>query len=1096
LEAEDEKERSWSVCTFPVSQADLASTGQLDVFTPLVPLGNHNGPIRGMATCPARRIVATCGNDMLLKIWNYPSEAELRASEERSTASDLPCAFSSDISLKVSVYEKPSSIAMHPMGFQVAVILEDMLRIYHVTTQQATRTLFDLPLKNPGDVTYSSTGSLLAVTSNNDVILIDPFKGVLVRMFSGSGGHLSRVNQVLFSEDDKMLLSCSAAPSGAIYGWDLESEAKDRAFEHVAKGTDYACLVYDFRRQMCCAIARPEGRSDGSLRMLSHLSTTLVDLQADGPGAGYTVLALAAPLGLLFAGMQNGSVRVFSWPILPGGIHKNTFVQVELHAHSITSLNLSASSDFLFSTCSGGTMMASTVRVMGDGTAIPLTAPLMDERITRYRHREDGEKKRKSNREDERKAKDLQKKLTEARGSMASNIATLDDLIMIPRGYFHELLAEIKQLEDRMASLKHESEFALEQKDAETSEKLDTIQHERRVERQQGDEKYNSLFGQHKKALARHEEEMRRANSDFEKRSRNAEDEFDDRISKEYDKQSRLLAELQSMKDQHDQKVQVIEEKHGKQLEELRNANENAIRDWRNEYEKVCSFLKSDGLKFEEALRQQEGEYETQISEILEQKRQVLQVESEKATTLFTDAVSMKQTISMLQGNIVEYKTKFEQSEKRCEDLVKQLQASKKMFENLQEQLQEEKRALKVKNENLAKIREQMKHLESFRFVLFHKVKQMEEERDPLAEQVSALKSNVRDMYSEFVREFRNKQKVDQQLNDKTNLTNSLQQENQHLSRQLIQLKKDGRRMLNDVEQILHAESAAEFERMPKRLMAVLEKYQKLSQWKPPSDEEAMRNGPEDPTKDQMMMNEIVIQRDLLFRKNMIEAASSTQIKREGGAVLRRLTGENAALIAEMNMLRNENRSLLRSSKEQAAAIIAMRAKDKVKTRLESEAEAAGALTGGGAGAGMARAESAPDLGDGSSPGGASGSGASTRRGAGGGMLRGGHSAGTVGGAVASETPYLRRKVVDQHEVQRRQRQRSLNQLPPVVQQAAFTDGGGRAGANRAHPSLQEKRFTQTLDAAHAGKRHMERQGFDVGRLGEVAAADGGGATA
>merc|ERR1719356_1879682 len=137
----------------------------------------------------------------------------------------------------------------------------------------------------------------------------------------------------------------------------------------------------------------------------------------------------------------------------------------------------------------------------------------------------------------------------------------------------------------------------------------------------------------------------------------------------------------------------------------------------------------------------------------------------------------------MLQGNIVEYKGKLEQSEKQREDLVKQLRASREMFANVQDQLKEEKRALKVKGESLAKLREQMKHLESFRFVLFHKVKQMEEERDPLAEQVNSLKSNVRDMYSEFVREFRNKQKVDQQLNDKVVLASSLQQENVVLQR-------------------------------------------------------------------------------------------------------------------------------------------------------------------------------------------------------------------------------------------------------------------------------------------------------------------------
>mmetsp|Transcript_143305 Transcript_143305/g.458246 ORF Transcript_143305/g.458246 Transcript_143305/m.458246 type:complete len:1497 (+) Transcript_143305:60-4550(+) len=941
-EPDDDKERVWSFSTFPVSQADLASTGQLDVFVPMVPMGLHHGSVNALATCHSRRIVATCGNDYMLKLWSFPEDGAL----------DAPNAFGCEFSVQVSTYEKPTSLAVHPLGFQVAVVLQDMLRIYHVTAQQSSRTMFDLPLKHPGDVSYSHSGELLAVSQNNDVILIDPIKGVLVRIFSGSGGHLSFVNQVGFSADDKMLLSCSAAPSGAIYGWDLESEAKDRIFEHVSKGTDYAAFAHDFRRNLCCAIARPQG----SLRMIGHLNNTVEEILPEGPNATYTAISLGAPIGHLFAGTQQGHVRIFEWPLKPGGAQANPFIQVELHAHSITSLSLCSNGRFLYSSCKGGAVLASRVKAFtfASGEKEELTPALLDQRFTRYRRREDGEKKQKSKREDDRKAHDLQKKLYEALSSSASNTASLDDLVMLPKSYFQELLTEIKHLEERHLSLKHESEHALEQKDVELSDKLEQMQHERKNETEQHDEKYDSLFDQHKKALKRSEDEMRKANGEFAKRSRNTEDDHDGKMSKEFEKQSLLLGELQTLRDHDQQKLLLVEEKHSQQLEDLRSAHENAMREWKTEYEKVCNLLKSDGLKFEEAMRQQEVEYEDQITDMLEVKRAVLQVESEKSTTAFKDAVSMKQTISMLQGNIVEYTAKFEQSERQKSDLRQQLEASREMFANVQEQLKEEKRALKVKNENLGKLREQMKHLESFRFVLFHKVKMMEEERDPLAEQVSSLKHNVREMYSEFVREFRNKQTLDQELTDKKVLTSSLQQENILVTRHLIQLKKDGRRLLNDVEAILHAETAAEFEKMPKRLMAMLEKYKSLSQWKAPVDDHAIE--PDDLTKEQLMMNEMVIQRDLLFRKNEISKSASTQIKRECGVDLRRLSSENAALIAEMNTLRSENRSLVRSCKDQEAAIIAMRAKEKAKRMIDSvgeggflaHSESAPALDGGG----------------------------------------------------------------------------------------------------------------------------------------------------
>merc|ERR1740121_1334251 len=119
-----------------------------------------------------------------------------------------------------------------------------------------------------------------------------------------------------------------------------------------------------------------------------------------------------------------------------------------------------------------------------------MNAAIMDTRFSKFRNREDGEKKRKPNKEEERKAEDMQRKITEAKSSMAANVASLDDLLMLPRNYFQELLGEIKQLEEQMASLRHESDYALEQKDIETAEKLEQIKQERQHERQQSDEKY------------------------------------------------------------------------------------------------------------------------------------------------------------------------------------------------------------------------------------------------------------------------------------------------------------------------------------------------------------------------------------------------------------------------------------------------------------------------------------------------------------------------------------------------------------------------------------------------------------------------------
>jgi len=1053
-----QKEKLWSLTTFPVSQADLADTGQLEVFQPVFALGTHNGPVLSMSAGGSRRIVATTGSDMTLKIWGYPAED---GRNEGATA------FTSELSIKVSDYEKPKSVALHPLGFQAAVILDDMVRIYHLGTQQVTRTLYDLPLKKPSHCAFSNSGNMLAVTSEHDVILFDPWRSTLIHVFGGRGGHLSTVNQVLFAEDDRTLLSCAGAPAGAIYGWDLESENKERCFEHISKSNSFNSMAFDFRRKLAVTTVKDEG----GIRVCGHLNETLLDIPAESSKNKYTVLQLCAPLSLLFAGTQQGSVRVFKWPIVDSGAAANPFMEFPIHAHSVTSLTLSQDSRLLFSACAGGAVIACKLESREE--VHQATAPQLLQRYVKYRHRTDGadklDTKKKQNRDEAKKIGDLQRKMTEAVQGMSTSVATLDELVLIPRVFFNERLSEIKELEERMASLRHESDCALEQREQDTAAKMSTIQGERAREKKKGDDKYDALFAQLKKANERHQESMGQANSQFDGRTRHLQTDFEDKLSKEYEKQSRLLNELQTTRDSHDGDVQAIEGKHGDQVTDMRGAQEKAIRDWRSQYDMVCNLLKSDGLKFEEALKQQEGEYEGQISEILEHKRVSLQVESEKSTTALKDGVSMRQTISMLHRQL---KAKDDEVHKMCtdkDDVQKQLEASQEMFAKVEVKVKELERGLKVKDESLSKLREQMKHLESFRFVLFHKVRALEEERDPLEQQVGSLKTSVREMYSEFVKQFRKKQDVDQQLTVNIKNAKSLQDENVAMRGTLVQLKKDARRMIQDTEQILHAETQDEFKAMPKRLMDVIDKHKKLAHWAPPTeDDENSKKTDDDLQQESALIQEMVVQRDLLFRKNQIAVGQASQAKRECTQDFRRLTSENAQLIAEMNMLRTENRSFQRSHKEMECQLMNLRQEMGKKGGVGS-ADTAAMSGGAGSGGGLGRNASAPDLGGKSK------------------SARGGITPMGANNPEAASTPYIRKKVVDQQELYRRQKQKSQNQLPPVAERAGGLSAGMSA-ATRLKPSVEERRFASTLDTVANGREHHEKQGFNLGRLTSQAA--------
>jgi hypothetical protein len=859
------------------------------------------------------------------------------------------------------------------------------------------------------------------------------------------------VNKIIFSDNDQMLLSCGDDKHGAIYGWDLETEEKEKAFEHISKGTNYRCIAHDLKRQLVVACTQPEG----NLRVIERIpSEELLQLEPEDRSAAYTNVQLSVPLKALFAGTESGAIRIFRWPLKKGGNANNPYTEFSTHAHSITAIQVSYDLRFLFTSCEGGAAMACKIQDVVNGEVVSMTEDDLNHRHVLYRHREDGVQKRKPNKEDARKIEDLKKKLSSTGQVVSATASSLDEMIMVPKGFFQERLDEIKDLEERMRNQQNENEYALEQKDQEIQEKLNTIHAERKHERRQNEEKYDALFVQHTKALERADETASSANYRFETRNRDLQDQFDERIAKEYEKQSRLLGELKDIREQHEVNFRDIEQKNDEQLNELRKKQEKDMREWRAAYDQVCNLLKSDGLKFEEALQQQENEYEEQIAEMMEHKRVALSVESEKSTTALKDGVSMKQTISMLQKQSKEKDENLKRVEEECLNLRKDLDDSRKINEEVKKQLSEAKRGLLVKDDNLRKLREQMKHLESFRFVLFHKVRALEDERDPLEEQVDALKSNVGEMYDEFVREFRQKQDLNQLFQDKNNLARALQEENVKLRAQLTQLKKDGRNLINDMEQVLHPDTCAEFEKLPKQIAVVLAKHQNLLQWAPPKEDvpEGATDPFADPGKEASIIHEMVTQRDLLFRKNQIAVGSASQSKRECATDVRRLTSENAALIAEMNTLRNERKTWQRSYKELEAKVLAQSAESNAKARVA------------GNGDGVSRSTSVPAMVA------AEGGNAQTRKP----QSRG--SGGPVG-----DTPYVRRKVVDQQEVYRRQKVKGMAQLPPMNQ-----------ADSRAKPTLQEQRFTQSLDQVRASRNQMQRQGFDMASLGTQAQAMAG----
>lgn len=113
--------------------------------------GLNHGGITGMDTCVRKPLVATCGMDRTVRVWNIV--------EQRL---DLWKAFQ----------EEPFSLAMHPSGLHLVVGFADKLRLMNLLMDDI-RASHELPIKQCREVKFSNGGSMIAAVNGNVITIFD-----------------------------------------------------------------------------------------------------------------------------------------------------------------------------------------------------------------------------------------------------------------------------------------------------------------------------------------------------------------------------------------------------------------------------------------------------------------------------------------------------------------------------------------------------------------------------------------------------------------------------------------------------------------------------------------------------------------------------------------------------------------------------------------------------------------------------------------------------------------------------------------------------------------------------------------------------------
>ena len=165
----------------------------------------HSDEIICLDVCKLKQLVATCGKDKYIRIWNYIN-LQMENSYESSEEDD------------------PKAISFHPTGLHLAVLLKDKFRLMHIL-EKGIVTYKELTIFQPNDIRFSNLGHMFAICYKNSFQIYNFYTCEIIFNSKSSNenfqGHTDDVKCLTWDEDDTGFATCGL--DGRAFYWQLYS---------------------------------------------------------------------------------------------------------------------------------------------------------------------------------------------------------------------------------------------------------------------------------------------------------------------------------------------------------------------------------------------------------------------------------------------------------------------------------------------------------------------------------------------------------------------------------------------------------------------------------------------------------------------------------------------------------------------------------------------------------------------------------------------------------------------------------------------------------------------------------------------------------
>lgn len=283
-------------------RTDLEITEQAElrehVLEP-VTLSYHSGAINSMDIAIRKPLIATCGNDKSIKIWNY----EEKTLETMTTFSD-----------------EPFSISIHPSGLHLVAGFSDKVLMMNVIPGNHIKMYHSFPFKSCREIKYSNGGQYFAVVNGNS----PNFQTIHVfNTYTGENpfvlkGHNARVRCLYWSKDDTTLVSCGADGMICVFTVGFNGEM-NKLTSSYSKLINFTCATLTNDNKMIFAVGHST-QLGSSERFLKEVSVDGTSENRKDMGINLSQIAFPTSNKLLFAGIADpehsaGAVRCYKYPL-------------------------------------------------------------------------------------------------------------------------------------------------------------------------------------------------------------------------------------------------------------------------------------------------------------------------------------------------------------------------------------------------------------------------------------------------------------------------------------------------------------------------------------------------------------------------------------------------------------------------------------------------------------------------------------------------------------------------------------------------------------------------------------------------------------